>query len=233
MAAKLRSILRQTRSSLLLKAAVFALAWFFFPFWLFLLVALYLYFVPWFQTRKLLAPFLALLVLAYLQPAGLVFFLIFGALFYYLLLIKDLLVIDRRSAYELLVLALSFFLLRDFYGRFGGALTGAGFFWGFLTAALIGLLVRGFIRSFAERADAPENRAAAGVSFLLIWQFLMLGLFLPLDFVYQSVIVFLAVVLVADIIPERYLGGSSRTKLFVTSATVFTLAAIVLASAQW
>ena len=46
MAGKLKSISRQIHWSLLLKAAVFALAWFFVPFWLFFLIALYLYFIP-------------------------------------------------------------------------------------------------------------------------------------------------------------------------------------------
>ncbi len=245
MAARLKSISRQIHWSLLLRAAIFALALFFLPFWLFVPVAFYLYFIPFFQSQKLIWPFFALLVLTIIEPVSFLFLVIFIALFYYLLLLKDLLLIDRRSAYELLVIAISFFLVRSFYENFGRNLvTGASFWYGFFTAALVGLLVNSSMRYFSlsdgvasEQGLSKRHprRAAAFLSFILIWQFLILGLFLPLDFVYQSVIVFLVSVLVIDLIPENYLepGGVSRQRVLTSGVTIGILLAIVLLSAKW
>src|ERR1700735_5015882 len=116
---KLKSISKQIHWSLLAKAAIFALGWFFLPFWLFLLLALYLYFFPFFQSRKLLgAPFLGLLALTFIGPASFFMAIVFGLLFYYLLLIKDLVLIDRKAAYELFAFVLLFFFLRSFYENF-------------------------------------------------------------------------------------------------------------------
>lgn len=273
MAARLRSISRRIHWSLLLKAAIFAAAWLFLPFWMFVLAALYLYYVPWFKPGKLALPFFALLLLAYLQPvsplaAGLWFALIFGAIFYCTMLVKDLLVLDRRSLYEIIILALSFFLLRDFYGRFaegiGGAAGAAGaagggsiaLFYAFLVAAAIALLVRSFLGAFPEEAaaGAPNGahvadsrrfaddhgrrlrRTVAWLSFLLIAQVAIVGLFLPLDFTYQSAIVFLVSVLIIDLAAGHVFagdGGLSRNNILGVTSTVFAFLVIVLASARW
>jgi hypothetical protein len=235
MAAKLKSILRQIHWSLLLKAAIFALAWFFLPFWLFLLVALYLYFIPFFQSRQLFWPFFVLLVLTFIEPPVLPFFFIFALLFYFLLLLKNLLLIDRKSAYELLVIALSFFLIRSFYESFGAnVITGASIWHGFLLAAFIGLLVASFLRYFSDTKNR-SRRVAGWLTFILIWQFLILGLFLPLDFVYQSVIIFLVSVAIIDLIPEHYFepAGISEQRIAVSGITIGALLLIVLLSAQW
>jgi hypothetical protein len=246
MAAKLKSILGQTHWSLLLRAAIFALAWYFFHggwFWLFALIALYLYFVPPFQAGRLLWPFIALLALAFIEPANVQFLIIFAAIFYYLLLIKDLLLIDRRSAYEILVFVLSFLLLRDFYRTFGGGLSGWGIWYAFLLAALLGILVSRFMAAFSiGDPDAPDNasrtkhpirRIVSWLTFLLAWQFLILGLFLPLDFIYQSAIAFLILALTIDFASGRYLGDTSRSKIFATSIAIFSFLIIILASARW
>jgi hypothetical protein len=70
------------------------------PFWLFLIVALYLYFVPITGAHKVSAPFFVLLLISLFESQGILDAIIFAAIFYFILLIKDLLIIDRRSAYE-------------------------------------------------------------------------------------------------------------------------------------
>jgi hypothetical protein len=235
MEAKLRSISKQIHWSSALKAAIFALAWFWFPFWLFALVALYLYFIPIFRSGKLAIPFFVLLALSYFQSSGILFALVFGAIFYVMLLIKDLLVIERRSAYELLVLILSFLALRAFYITFDGGASGAALAWAFLIAAAIALLIHSFIRCFAEEVAVgiPVKKGAGWLTFLFVSQILIVGLFLPLDFVYQSVIVFLTVFLFIDLLPEYLFGGLSPTKVLTAATAVFALFTIVLASAHW
>jgi hypothetical protein len=246
MAARLKSILKQTHWSLLLRAAVFALAWYLFTggwFWLFALVALCIYFVPPFQAGRLLWPFVALMILAFIESPNLPFLIIFTALFYYLLLIKDLLLIDRKSAYEILIFALSFLLIRDFYRAFEGGVSGWGIWYAFLLAVLLGIMASRFMKAFsvgnpddpdsANRTKHPIRRIAAWLTFLIAWQFLILGLFLPLDFVYQSAIIFLVLAIVIDFASGEYLGDMTRSKIFATSIAVFSFLVIILASARW
>ncbi len=232
MVAKLKSISRRIHWSLVLKAAVFALAWLLLPFWIFFLVALYLYFVPPFQSGKLALPFFVLLVLAYVQPPGPFFAVVFGAALYVIFLIKDLLVIDRRSLYEFLVLVLSFLLLRALYVRFDEGAQGVALWYAFFVAAAIVLLLRSLAR--ASGGTVPrEEPVAFFLSFVLIVQAIIVGLFLPLDFIAQSLLVFLVAFFLIDTIPEHLAGGASRKKILVTAMVLFALATIVVGSAQW
>ena len=231
---KLRSILKQIRWSLFLKAVIFAAAWLFLPFWLFLLVALYLYFIPVPQSGTIAGPFLVLLLLMFLEPAGLLFAVIFGLVFFYVLLIKDLVLIDRKSAYEITILFLAFLLFRDFYERQGGTSTDASLFYSSIAALLVGFLISNFIRCFSGGEQRPPlHKAAIWLSTLVIWQFLIAGLFLPVDFVYQTIITFIGSIFVIDLVPQYLFGESSRTKVLVTSSIVFVLFALILGSARW
>jgi hypothetical protein len=229
MVVRLKSISRRIHWSLALRAAIFALAWIWLPFWLFFLVALYLYFIPWFHVRNLVVPFFALLILSYLQVPSVAFAFIFGVIFYVILLIKGLLVIDRRATYELLVFVLSFFLLRDFYARFNEGAGGAALCYAFLAAALIAWLMGSFIQSFHERKES----LAVWLAFLLFSQIIIVGLFLPVDFIYQSAVVFLVTVLIIDLVSDHLSGGLTRTKLLTAATALSALFVIVLGSARW
>jgi len=245
MAAKLKSITKQIHWSLLVKAAVFALAWFYLPFWLFLLVALYLYFVPPFRAGKLAVFFFTLVILCFLAVPGWFMAFIFAALFYYLLLVKELLVIDRRSARILLAMTLSFLLLRQFYfsfstGSAGSALM-AAFFAAALLSLLLGNLIHNQVESFSDIPGLPTKlsdiakfpRVVTLMAFVFFAQCIVIGLFLPLNFIYQSVIVFLVVVIAIDLIPERISGALSPAKIKTTSIVVFAMLVLVLTSAKW
>ena len=246
MAAKLKSILRQIRWPLLLKGAIFCLAWYFLPFWLFGFIALYLYFVPFSGSKNFFPAFLALFALTWIERPGIAFVVIFGALFYFLLLIKELYLIDRREAYEALVIALIFFLVRDFYRAFGALPIGTPslLFVAFLGAALIGLFAGNFMKQFApevpsERAHYEKRRRqlAAGVVFLLALEFLMLGVFLPLDFIYQSLTIFIVLALIIDRATVYLLDAPTEPPLVMIKnpmVVVFgTLLLVVLLSAHW
>ena len=235
MAAKLKSILRQIHWSSLLKAAVFGAAWLWLPYWAFFFAALYLYYVPIFEAKKLGIPFFILLILAYLQGQGIFPALIFSAIFYGILLIKDLLIIDRRSAYELLGLVESFLLLRIFYSHFTEGPSGLAVTIGFFVATALTLLLNSFIQCFRDESGDIHGVRRAGVwlSLPLFSQMIITGLFLPLDFLYQAVSVFLISVLVFDLLPDHLARIGSRQKTLATVSVVFSLFVIVLASANW
>lgn len=234
MAEKLRSISKRIHWSSFLKAALFAAAWLVFPLWLFILVALYLYFVPISQYGAAIAPFLVLLALMLIEPTSLPFAIIFGFVFFYILLIKDLMLIDRKTAYEITILFLAFLLFRDFYGKYGGVLDGTSLAYSLVVAMLVAFLVSSFIRHFSGDGDiSSSTRTAIWLSGILTWQLLVVGLFLPVDFVYQSVIVFLGSIFVIDLIPQYIFGELSRTKILLTSSVIFVLFVLVLGSVRW
>lgn len=239
MAAKLKSITRQIHWSLLLRAAAFALAWLYVPFWVFLLVALYCYCVPIFRADKFAVPFGVLLILtAFHSPDGWMAFIL-GAIFYYLLLIKDLLVIDRTTARSILVMILSFFLLREFYAAFSNGPLGLALFGALVAAILFGLLMHNlldnFRRSYEEDEKGEKNvrNVVSCLSVVLMAQCLVVGLFLPLDFIYQSVLIFLFAALMVDLLPNQVFGNLSWDKIRLTSFVCFALTVIILVSAKW
>jgi hypothetical protein len=228
------------------RALVFALSWLYLPFWIFVLLAFYCYFVPAFHAGRLFAPFSALLVLCYVEPAGILMAIIFGAIFYYLLLKKNLLLIDRATAHELLTMILSFFLFREFYLNLDQGPTGAALVWVFLAALLWSVLLNNLIagkfgNSPAFDATAAPNigefrllrRASVLFSFILMTQCLFIVLFLPLNFIYQSTIVFLVAALLIELLPEYVAGILSGAKIRLTGTVIFTLLVVVLAAARW
>ena len=239
MVAKLKSITRQIHWSSLLRAAAFAVAWFYFPFWAFLLVALYCYFVPLFRTGRFAVPFLVLLILCFFHAPDVMMAIIFGAIFYYLLLTKELLLIDRAAARSFLVMALSFFLLREFYISFAEGPVGTALVAAFMVAALFGVLMHNLIgnfrRSYEERDEREESlrNVASWLAFFLLVQCLVIGLFLPLDFIYQSVVAFLIAALMIDFLPNQIFGSFPREKVRMDVMVYFCLFVIVLASAKW
>jgi hypothetical protein len=236
MVEKLRSISKRIHWSSLLKALVFAAAWFLFPLWLFVLVALYLYFVPLSQSGAAIAPFFVLLVLMVIEPIGLFFAVIFGVVFFYVLLIKDLMLIDRKTAYEVTILFLAFLLFRDFYEKYGSSLDATSLAYSLGVALLVAALVSSFIRHFGspgKEGTFTPRRIAVWLSTVLVWQFLLVGLFLPVDFIYQTVIVFLGSIFVIDLVPQYIFGEASRAKVLVTASVVFALFVLVLGSARW
>jgi hypothetical protein len=239
MVARLKSISSQIHWSSLLKAAVFALAWFVLrgpvSFWLYIILALYLYFIPISESGKVAGPFLVLLLLSALEPPSILFMVIFGAIFLYILLIKGLVLIDRKSAYEVLVFFLSFILFRDFYIRFGDTVNLATFLYAFLAAFAFSILFGSFISCFWD--ELPEQRhyrrMVSWLTILIAWQVLLAGLFLPLDYVYQSVIAFLVMVLFIDLVSQYLFLELSRTKVLVAASVVFSVLVVIMGSARW
>jgi hypothetical protein len=237
MAEKLKSILKRTSWSLLLKAAIFGAAWWVLPFWLFLVIALYLYFVPNAGAGKVSAPFFVLLFISLLQHQSPLAAVIFAVVFYCILLIKDLLIIDRRSAYEILMLVLSYLLVRGFFLNTGGSLGGWALLYGVIVAYAVSALVTSFVKNFLEAEPSREvhvfRRMLGWMTFLLMWQLLIVGMFLPVNFLYQAAIVFLVAIIPISFVPQHIFGGFSRTKVLASGMVIFALLVIVLASAHW
>jgi hypothetical protein len=232
MVEKLKSILRRISWSSVLKAVVFAVAWWALPFWLFLLIALYLYFIPITGAGKVSAPFFVLMLILFLEPRSIPDAVVFGAVFYFVLLVRDLIIIDRRFAYEVVMLLLSYLLLRGLFLNVGGSIGYRSLFDSVVAAFAVSMLVTSFVKNFSE-APYSFRRMLGWVTFLLAWQLIIVGLLLPLNFLYQSAIVFLVAVIILDLIPQYVFGELSRSKVLATGIVLFALLVIVAASARW
>jgi hypothetical protein len=237
---RLKSISRRISWSSLLRAVIFAAAWWVTPFWLFLIIALYLYYVPIAGAGKVSAPFWVLMLLSFLEPQGWLFAIVLGAVFYFILLIKDLLIIDRRTSYEVLVFVLSYLMMRGFFLHLGENGFGGWSFIGAVGVALVlTLLFRSFLGNFlpgneaVPQASRPFRRAVGWIMFIVTWQLLIVGLFLPFNFFYQAAVIFLVLTALMSLVSQHAFGELNRTKTLATSMVVFVFLTIILASARW
>jgi hypothetical protein len=201
MGVKLRSITKPIHWSLLLKPIAVAAAWLILPWWGFLVVAIYCYFVPFFRVSALSGPFLIFLFLSLVTPPGfpqaiyaaMILILIFG--------IKDLVIVNRKIAYEFLAFLLSFAGCLLLFYRFGT--------WAlpFSFAALVfgSLLWLWLVRG------APERQAMSSVvppvAALVFFEIGAVIFVLPLSFFAQGALLFF---------------GSALLFEFVTNAASFT-----------
>ncbi len=236
--------LRPLRGTMV-RALAFGLAWAILPSWLFVILALYLFFVPPAQAGTVIVPFIVLLGLALLTPGGSLLAVVFGLLFWYILLIKELYLIDRKTAYEVLSFVLVFLVFRLFYDRLGGGADAATFFFAALAAIVTGMLFSSFIAAFMPDRPAEESgnaasavrrlrRVASATIAFLVFEILLAGLFLPLDFIYQTAVTFLIALLLMDLAARHLLEGPlSRERILIVSGTVGALLVILLGSAAW
>lgn len=225
MEAKLRSIIRPIRWSLLLKALVPAAAWLVLPWWGFLLVSLYCYFVPFFRARELLAPFAAFLFLALAAGPGILRALYAAAVFTLILGIKELVIVNRRTAYGLLVFLLSFaaFLLLFYsFAAWAAPLS-------FLGLAAAAVLWRWLALADPEREEAP--RLPLALAALLLFEAGTVIFFLPVSFFTQAALLFLGSVVLFEAAVNP--GRVPLRQLALWSGMYATVALLVVLFAPW
>jgi hypothetical protein len=238
MAARLTSISKQIHWSSLIRAVVFAAAWWYLPTWLFIALACVIYFVPPLEARNNLPAFLVLLGISLTTARAALMAAIIGALCYYLLLIKDFLVVDRKSARTILAMALSFFLFREFFLSWYAGLSSGSLALAWVIAIAFSLLLNGVIvarhgKEVSDEHDRHPRRTAVLASTLVMFEILVACLFLPVDFIYQSIVAFLAAALILDLVPAYFFRELEPRRIRVTAMTVGTLFVIVLAAAKW
>jgi hypothetical protein len=85
----------------------------------------------------------------------------------------------------------------------------------------------------ASKEAHSFQRMLSWMTFLLMWQLFIVGIFLPLDFLYQSAIIFLVAAILISLVPQYVFGELSRAKVLATGTVLFGLLTIVIASARW
>lgn len=233
MEAKLKSISNLIPWSLLLKAALFGAGWLVLPFWLFIVFALYLYFVPYFQPLKLGVPFGITLLLALLVEANGWLAVFFALIFFFILGIKDLVFVDRQTAYSFLVFVLSFLSVLIFFSKFDYGVSLASFAWLIFSGILIVLLVNSFIKYNLEKIDRRKRNTLLGFSFLLFIEAGLVALFLPVNFFHQTAILFFSFVVIFELMTDYLSQKLSMRRGLMYFSLFFAALVIILASAEF
>ncbi len=217
---------------LLIKACIFSIGWLVFPFWAFLIISLYFYLVPLFQPFKLFVPFILTLLAAAILPYGFWFAVLLGILFFLLFGIKNLILVNRFDNHQLIVFLILFLMFFGFFWHFENwqrwtvslISFGIGFFFFFLFKELA---------SYSQGSSESKKIIVSVLGSFLLWQAAMVILFLPLNYFYQTALLFLSSVILTDILLE-YLGGViGRRKILADFSIFFVIAVVILTSANW
>lgn len=244
---------------LLFKSFILGLSWLILPFWAFLALSVYFYLVPFFQPFKLIIPFMLALAVAFAAPHGFWFAILIGMLFFLLLGIKNLILIHRFDNHQMMVFLILFLLFFSFFFHFQNwqrwivslISLGVGLSYFFLFDELADYIKikrndepkKIFIPLEAERPKALVALAywrgrsltgfISGLGAFFLWQVVMAVLFLPLNYFYQTALLFLFSVILTDFLLEYLGGGISRKKILTDFSIFFVIAVIMLASANW
>lgn len=234
MVERLRSILRTTHWSLIAKAALFAGSWLFLPFWLSFFVGVGLYFVPWFRPIPLLMPLIATLAFAAILVPSAWTGIFLGTVFFLILGIKDLVLVNRGFAYQSLFYLLFFLISLNFFLRFdrfnhpellaASLALGATFF-------LLGAPLARFVDQILGEDRRPTLFFALGG--FLIWQWTWALVFLPLNFFYQAALLFLAAVFLTQMLLDHLMGDLDRRRILLYFSVFFIFASFILAANPW
>ena len=234
--AKLRPFIKQIRYSTVLKAASFAAAWLILPTWLFLIIAIYLYFFPPFHSLRLILPFLILIFFSLTQASNVWLASFFGILFYLIIAIKDFSFIKRAEAYEMLIFLLLFGMSLRFFAYFGSWDDWSGFLYAFMVSAIFFLLSRGFLRfraAYEGNELPPKVMEKLALGTLLLWQLFIVILVLPLNFLYQTALLFLISTILFETIFDHVSQKLSKKRILFNFSIIFSFLVVILGSARW
>ncbi len=239
MAEKLKSILNQTHWSLVFRALVFALAWLILPFPAFFIVALALFFFPFFHPFRLWFPFLLVLIFAgTIAPFGWAAIFL-GVLFFLILGVKRLFIIDRFHAHQILIFLFAFLLFLTFFSRFPVLFGWSAFASSAAVAMAYFFLLRGTLQYAIETnheegsSERRRRMLAAGLVAFFVWQAMIALAFLPIRFLGQTALLLLCTVTATEIALGHMRAALSRRKLLAECSIFLALTVFILALNQW
>lgn len=226
---KLKSILRPIPWSLILKAFLFALGWLLLPFWLFIIFSLYLYLVPLFQAKVLALPFVFTLFLASLTQPHFWVAVFFGVIFFFILGIKDLVFVDRRTSYGILAFVLMFVAIFYSFSRFDYGWDAAPFLWMLGLSAVFSLLLNNFLKNYiGQESDRRLKNTLLGLVFLLFFESGLVILLLPITFLVQSALLFLIAVALFELSSDYFLKRLDARRVLIYFSVFFGISALII-----
>jgi hypothetical protein len=247
MAARLNLTLRQIPWSLLAKASALVLVWFFAPFLVFFLLALYCYFFPSYQSGRLFFPFVFIITLAFLMPISIWCAVVLGGFFVLLFGIKDLFFIDRPFVHEMLVFALLFFLFFGFFSRVMSWEGVSPIFSAMGMAMCFSLLLGGVISYYDVAPETKgedylgmpsasrRHRALLGISiaFLMMWELTLVLLFVPLNRYEATALAVLFSATLVELFQDYFRRRFVRQRVLFAASVLFAAMVLILATTEW
>lgn len=237
MAERLKSILKRTHWSLLLKALAFGVGWFLFPKWLALIWALVLYCVPWFSPRTFLIPFVITLALGLWLPATFLAVILLTAMFFVVMGLKELVFVERVQIYEGLLFFLLLVVLLSVYGRFDHWNEHMPFLWLVIPVVCFMILARDFFLYCRSVEESAAQRVSPGLLAVLggffLWQVSIAALLLPIAFFYEAALVFALAVVWIELGKEYLVGMLQKKTLYLYGGGFLAASVLILVLAEW
>lgn len=241
----MRNFLRNAISlrGLILKSLIMVACWSLLPFWVFVLVALGFYFIPFFRPLSLGLAFLVFLWFSATLPFSWLAAIALGVAFYLILGIKDLIFIHRGQAFEFLLYILVLLFAFEFFStgwRIGASIFGLSEAIASLVFIVIGFfLVRQAMRAgrtdplIEASAQTPEFRLFPAVIILILWQLLWAFLFVPLNQYFQALFLFLSTVILVGMGRDYARRVLTPRRILIHFSIFFVFMVVMLALTKW
>ena len=239
MVARLKLISNPIPWSLVIKTVVLGGIWYFLPFPIFLVLALYFYLVPMFKPSELAAPYFVTLILAFFLQTSF-WAAVFVAVSMYLILgTKDLIFINRKAIYETIVFILIFVMFLYFFLGLGSWFGISSILWSVMLALFIYILFKGFlgyegVLSEELTVEAKGHKfLVLGLSSFLVWQLTWVLVFLPIGSIYQTAVAFLVSVILLELVLVYFSRSLTARKILMNFTLFFILLVLILTSTRW
>lgn len=239
MVEKLKSISRQIPWFLAVKAFGLGLAWYFLPFWIFILAAFYFYLRPFYKPMKFIVPFTGFLVLTspifFERSLGMA---LLGGIFFFIILgVKDLIFVGRRHGFEVAVLFVSFLLFLVFFSRFeewGADMV----LWSLAVFAVFFLLLKNLVDYNDSLGSDQIEKGANGLIYIffstfVLWQLSWVLFSMPISLVYKTALLFVTSFVFSEINIAYLQGSLSKRKILGNFSLVFIAFVLALTSNNW
>lgn len=233
MVEKLKSIIGPIPWSLILRAVLFGAAWLVLPFWVFLAVSILIYFIPFFRPALLLIPLSLTLILAALVPPSFWAAAFLSVLFFFILGIKDLIFVDRATAFNLLVLVLFFLMWLYSFSWFDAGITAYSIMWFGVCSLIFFVASRQFLSYALDIPDSRKLSVSLGVVSFMLWEASVVALFMPLNFLFSTALVFLFAAMFLECAADYFKNRISPSHLLAYFSVFFVLLVIILSSANF
>lgn len=226
MAVKLKLILEPVPWLLVAKTIIFGTVWYFLPFWVFLLVSLYFYFSPAFQSGRFLPLFLVILYLASTNEPSIWLAILFSLIFYLTIGIKDLIFIDRKTPYTILIYTLLLLLFINFW-KIYPTWNSKTLLRSILLPITFFFLTKDYLTEWGEFEKRRKN-LILGLASFFVWQFSLAILFLPLNQFYSPLILFVISLIFLEIMPDYLNNTLTMQKKLIAFSLLFVLITLIV-----
>ncbi len=231
MVEKLKSISKKIHWSLVLKAAAVGLSWVYLPEWLAVVLALVFYFSSLFRVKHMGIPFISAVVIAHILGANILAGIFLAVCLFLIFGLKELVFIDRKSAYTALIFLIFFFTSFLLYENLDAwsawfpvkSLIFAWLFWVF---------VHGFLIE-AEGGATGRTPLILGALAFVFWEIATAVAFLPLDFLYHAGIMIFFAFVFFEWFLDYSRGGLSKNKILLYISLLFILVTLIFSFAKW